>query len=150
MDCTEKLELMRSIGADQVIDYAEEDFTLGSERYDMILDVASNLSFSDCRRVLGPEGTYVLIGHDHFGDVGGRWLGSMPRFFMLLALSPFVTHLTSLNFSKTRSLMATLKELVEAGKITPVIDRTFPLSEAAEALRYLQAGHARGKIVITP
>jgi NADPH:quinone reductase-like Zn-dependent oxidoreductase len=74
----------------------------------------------------------------------------MPRFFGQLALSPFVSYLPSLNFSKSKSLMATLKEFMEAGKITPVIDRTFPLSEAAGALRYLQDGHARGRVVITP
>ncbi len=150
VDCTEKMELMRSTGADQVIDYTQEDFTSGSKRYDIILDVASNLSLSDCRRVLTPDGTYVLIGHDHFGNARGPWLGSMPRFFGQLALSPFVSYLPSLNFSKSKSLMATLKEFMEAGKMTPVIDKTFPLSEAAGALRYLQDGHARGRVVITP
>ncbi len=151
VDCAEKLELMRAIGADWTVDYAQEDFTQGSERYDFILDVASNLSLSDCKRVLTPTGSYVLIGHDHFGESAGRWFGSMPRFFVQLALSPFESHLASPDFSiPSKALMATLGEFIEAGKITPVIDRTFPLSEAAGAIRYLRDGHARGSIVLTP
>jgi NADPH:quinone reductase-like Zn-dependent oxidoreductase len=151
VDRAEKLELMRSSGADRAIDYTQEDFTRGPERYDIILDVASNLSLSDCKRVLAPQGTYGLVGHDHFGTAGGRWLGSMLPFFRLVVLSRFVTYLSIPNFSADyRSLMATLKELSEAGKISPIIDRTFPLSEAADALRYLQDGQARGSVIIVP
>jgi len=152
VDSTEKMEMVRSLGADHVIDYTQEDFTQYSERYDLILDVASNLSLSACKRALMPTGIYVLIGHDHFGYAGGRWLGSLPRFFKLIVMSPFVSQLPDLNFSmpSKKDIMAVLKELLEAGKLTPVIDRTYPLSEVPEAMRYLQEGRARGKIIITP
>jgi NADPH:quinone reductase-like Zn-dependent oxidoreductase len=93
VDSTRKLDMVQSIGADQVIDYTQEDFTQSGERYDLILDVPGNHSLSECRRALTPEGTYVLIGHDHFGVSGGRWLGSLPRFFKLVVMSPFVSQL---------------------------------------------------------
>ena len=146
-----KMDMVRSIGADHVIDYTQEDFTQQGERYDLILDVPGNHSLSDCRRALTTEGTYVLIGHDHFGDSGGRWLGILPRFFKLVVMSPFVSQLPNLNFSmpSKKDSMAVLREFIEAGKITPVVDRTFPLSEVPEAIRYLEEGHAQGKVVIT-
>ena len=152
VDGTEKMEMVRSLGADHVIDYTQEDFTQGSERYDLIFDVASNLSLSACKRALMPSGIYVLIGHDHFGDAAGRILGSLPRVLKLVALSPFVSQLPDVSFSipSKKDIMAVLKEFLEAGKLTPVIDRTYPLSAVPEAMRYLQAGHARGKIIITP
>ena len=152
VDGTEKLEMVRLLGADQVIDYTQEDFTQRGERYDLILDVASTLSLSDCKRALTPTGVYVLIGHDHYGKATGRMFGSLPRFLKLVALSPFVRQLPALNFSipKKKDVMAVLKELLEAGKLTPVIDRTYPLSEVREAMRHLQVGQARGKIIITP
>lgn len=151
VDSTGKMDMVRSIGADHVIDYTQEDFTQQGERYDLILDVPGNHSLSDCRRALTTEGTYVLIGHDHFGDSGGRWLGILPRFFKLVVMSPFVSQLPNLNFSmpSKKDSMAVLREFIEAGKITPVVDRTFPLSEVPEAIRYLEEGHAQGKVVIT-
>ena len=91
--------MLRSLGADQVIDYTQEDFTQRSERYDLILDVASTLSLSDCKRALTPAGVYVLIGHDHYGEATGRLFGSLPRFLKLVALSPFVHQLPALDFS---------------------------------------------------
>lgn len=152
VDHTNKLEMIRALGADHVMDYTKEDFTQLGERYDLVFDVASNLSLAACKRVLAVKGVYVLIGHDHYGAVGGRVLGSLPRFFKLLALSPFVSHLPKMNFSVPRrqDTMVVLRDLLEAGKLTPVIDRAYPLNEAREAMRYLQAGQARGKIVITP
>lgn len=152
VDSEYKLEMIRSLGADRVIDYAREDFTMRDERYDLILDVASNLSLSECKRVLTPDGMYVLIGHDHYGSVGNRVLGSLPHFFKHIALSPFASQLPNLNFSlpSKREVMAALAEFLEAGKLAPVIDRTFPLKEVPEAMRYLQTGQARGKIIITP
>ena len=109
-----------------------------------------NHSLSDCRRALTPKGTYAFIGHDHYGRLGRRWFGSLGRVFKLLLLSPFVSQLPGLRSSmETEDRLAVLKELVEAGKITPVIDRTYQLSEVAEAIRYLEEGHARGKVVIT-
>jgi len=151
VDSAAKLDMVRSIGADHVIDYTQEDFTRSGERYDLILDIPGNHSMSELRRSLTPEGTYVLIGHDLFGASGGRLLGSgIPRFLKLLVLSPFVSQDMGLRFPKgTKEHLVVLKELLEAGKVTPVVDRTYPLSEVAEAIRYLEAGHASGKIVIT-
>ena len=150
VDSTRKLDMVRSIGADHVIDYTQEDFTHGVERYDLILDIPGNYSLSDCRRALTPKGTYVLIGHDHFGASGGHWMGSLPRTLKLVVLSPFVSQLPRLRTSMaTKDPLGVLKEFIEAGKITPVIDRAYPLSEVPEAIRYLEEGHARGKVVIS-
>jgi NADPH:quinone reductase-like Zn-dependent oxidoreductase len=152
VDSTEKLAMVRSLGADHVIDYTQEDFTRGGERYDLILDVASNLSFSACRRVLTPTGIYLLIGHDHFGAAAGRVLGSVPRVLTLALLSLFVGHLPKPGSSlpSMKDAMVVLKDLLEAGKLTPIIDRTYPLSEVPEAMRYMEKGQARGKIIINP
>ena len=151
VDHSTKLDLVRSLGADHVIDYTREDFTRSGERYDLIFDVPGNHSFSDCRRALVPEGTYVLIGHDHFGDVGGRWLGSLPHFFELMALSLFRRQLPKLSMTtpSKEDSMAVLRDLLESGKLTPVVDRTYPLDQVAEAIRYLTEGTANGRIVIT-
>lgn len=151
VDSTEKLDMLRSIGADQVIDYTQEDFTQSSERYDLIVDIPGNHSLSECRRALTTKGTYVLIGHDHFGKSGHFFLGSLPRFLKLMVMSPFVSQLPDLSFSlpSKKDSMAVLREFIEDGKIIPVVDRTFPLNEVPEAIRYLQEGHARGKVIIT-
>jgi NADPH:quinone reductase-like Zn-dependent oxidoreductase len=151
VDSAEKGDMIRSLGADQVIDYAQHDFTHGDERYDLILDVPGNHPFSDCRRALTPTGIYVLIGHEHFGESGHPFVGLLPYFFKLVVLSRFVSQLPKPNFQlpNKKESMAVLKDFLEAGKITPVIDRTFTLSDVAEAMRYLQGGRARGKIVIT-
>ena len=151
VDDANKLDMVRSLGADRVIDYTQEDFTTMGERYDLILDVPGNHPFSQCRRALNPDGTYVLIGHDHYGNAGRRWVGSLPSALMLIARSPFVKQLPRVSFStppKADSI-AVLKELLEAGQLTPVIDRTYPLSEVPQAIRYLAAGRAQGKVVIT-
>jgi NADPH:quinone reductase-like Zn-dependent oxidoreductase len=152
VDNTEKMEMVRSLGADHVIDYTQEDFTQRGERYDLVFDVASNLSLSACKRALTPTGIYVLIGHDHFGNAAGRVFGSLPRILKHVALSPFVSQLPDLSFSisSKKDIMVVLKEFLEEGKLTPVVDRTYPLSEVPEAMRYLQGGRARGKIIITP
>ena len=151
VDDTTKLEMVRSIGADHLIDYTQEDFTESGERYDLIFDIPENHPFSACRRVLAPNGNYVLIGHDIFGQGAGRWFGSIPRVLKLVALSPFVSQLPTPNFSMPdkKNQMAVLKDLLEAGKITPIIDRTYPLAEVPEAIGYLEEGHARGKVIIT-
>jgi len=152
VDRAGKLEMLRRLGADQVIDYRQEDFTQGDERYDLIFDVASTLSLEDCKRVLNPTGIYLIIGHDQYGAAGGRLLGSLPHFFKLVALSPFDRHLPSSSTLEpgTAEIMAELRKLLEAGRLTPVIDRTFPLSEARAAMRYMQDGGGLGKILITP
>jgi NADPH:quinone reductase-like Zn-dependent oxidoreductase len=151
VDGSEKLDMLRSLGADRVIDYSREDFTRGKERYDLIIDVPGNHSFAECRRALTPHGKYVLVGHDHFGRFGHRLLGSLPRFLKLMAMSPFVGQLPKMRLPlpTKKAAMAILREFLEAGKLTPVIDRTYPLAEVPEAIRYLREGRACGKIVIT-
>ena len=150
VDTTSKLDLIRSIGADRVIDYTQEDFTRSGDRYDVIVDIPGTHSFSDLRRALTPEGTYVYIGHDRFGRSGARWFGGIGRFIRLSLLTPFVRQRMNPRVAKgSEAPLVVLKELIEAGKLTPAIDRTFPLSEVPDAIRYLETGDVRGKIVIT-
>ena len=139
-------ELVRSIGADHVIDYAREDFTRGDERYDFILDNVANHSLSDLRRALTPSGTLIPNG----GNFGNRWLAGGARIVRATVLSRLVSQtLRPFLLAPKLEDLVTLKELVEAGKVTPVVDRTYPLSETALALARIGAGHARGKIAIT-
>jgi NADPH:quinone reductase-like Zn-dependent oxidoreductase len=143
---TSKVELVRSIGADRVIDYTREDFADGRSRYDVILDIAGNRSLSHLRRALARDGTLVIVG----GEGGGRWLGGIDRQLRASVLSPFVSQKLGTWISTEREEdLEALRELLEAGKVTPVVDRTFPLSEVPEAIRYLRDGRARGKVVIT-
>jgi NADPH:quinone reductase-like Zn-dependent oxidoreductase len=142
---TAKIDLVRSIGADHVIDYTQDDFTAGPQRYDLILDIAGNAPLSRLRRALTARGTLVIVG----GEDGDRWTGGMGRQVRALALSPFVRQRLATLFPKEHhSDIARLAELVKAGKLTPVIDTTWPLNQAPDAMRHLQAGRARGKIVI--
>jgi NADPH:quinone reductase-like Zn-dependent oxidoreductase len=143
---TTKVDMVRSIGADHVIDYTREDFAEGDQRYDLILDIGGNSSLSRLRRALAPKGVLVITG----GEGGGRWLGGTDRQLRALMLSPFVDQkLGTFVSSENHEDMIVLKELIEAGKVAPVIDRTYPLSEVPEAIRYLEEGHAQGKVVIT-
>jgi NADPH:quinone reductase-like Zn-dependent oxidoreductase len=140
-----KAELVRSIGADHVIDYTREEFADGRNRYDVILDIAGNRSLSQLRRALTPRGTLVIVG----GEDAGNWLG-VRRQLRAAALSPFVRQKLGTFISKERRQdLEELRTLLEAGTITPVVDRTFPLDEVPEAIRYLRDGRARGKIIIT-
>jgi NADPH:quinone reductase-like Zn-dependent oxidoreductase len=137
---TRNVDLVRSIGADHVMDYTQEDFTSGGQRYDLILDNVGNHSFADCRRALTPQGT-LLPNTGHAG------MGYVIKAFVLSAFvrqqgRPFVA-------IPNHQDLVVLRELVESGKVTPVIDRTYPLSDTPEAFRYLEEGHARGKVVIT-
>jgi NADPH:quinone reductase-like Zn-dependent oxidoreductase len=152
IDSAPKQPLLRALGADVVIDYRREDFTTGAERYDLIFDVASNLSYAACRRTLRPGGRYVLIGHDHFGRSGGRWLGSVPRALALAARSAVSPPLRPAFHAQIPGDQAlpVLRELLAARKLTPIIAQTYPLSEARAALRHLMSGEALGRIVITP
>jgi NADPH:quinone reductase-like Zn-dependent oxidoreductase len=144
---TRNVDLVRSIGADHVIDYTKEDFTQSGRRYDFILDNVANHSLSDLRGVLTPEGTLQPNGGGHSS---GRWIGPMGSVIKALVLSPFVRQqLRPFISLPNKENLATLKELVESGKVTPVIDRTYPLSETPEAVAYLGEGHARGKVIIT-
>jgi NADPH:quinone reductase-like Zn-dependent oxidoreductase len=142
---TKSVELVRSIGADHVIDYTQEDFTRSGQRYDLILEMAGNRSLSDLRRALSPKGTLVLVGGS-----GGRWFMGTGRTLRAVLVSPFVGQRLRSFFSKPkRTDLVVLKELIEAGKVTPVIDRTFPLSETPEAVRYVGERSTQGKTVIT-
>ena len=143
---TAKLDLVRSIGADHVIDYKHDDFADGARQFDHILDTAGNRPLSVLRRALKPAGTLVIVG----GEGGGRWTGGFERSLRASLLSPFVGQ-------KLKGLMATerqedlryLAELIDAGAVTPVVDRTYPLGDTPDAIRYMHGGHARGKVVIT-
>jgi NADPH:quinone reductase-like Zn-dependent oxidoreductase len=143
---TPKMELVRTIGADEVIDYTREDFTDGTRRFDLILDTAGRRPLSRLRRALKPQGTLVIVG----GEGGGRWLGGFQRQLFAPVRSRFTEQKLLGLISKERQQdLLTLKALIEAGKVMPVIDRTFPLKEAPQAIRYLEQGHARGKVVVT-
>ena len=143
---TTKVDLVRSIGADDVIDYTRDDFAERGQRYDLILDIAGNRSVSHLRRALAPRGTLVIVG----GEGGGRWFGGIDRQLRASMLSPLVSQkLGTFVARQNREKLIVLKELIEAGKVTPVIGKTYPLSEVPEAIRYLEQGHARGKVVIT-
>jgi NADPH:quinone reductase-like Zn-dependent oxidoreductase len=143
---TKKVEMVQSIGADHVIDYTREDFADGEQRYDVILDIGGNSSVARLRRALTPKGTLVIVG----GEGGGRWFGGIDRQLWATMLSPFVSQKlgTFVNKENHEDLLV-LKELIESGKVTPVIDRTYPLAEVPEAMRYLEGGHAKGKVLIT-
>jgi NADPH:quinone reductase-like Zn-dependent oxidoreductase len=140
VDSTRKLDMLRSIGADQVIDYTQEDFTKSGQLYDLILDVAAYRSIFDYKRALSPKGIYVMVG------------GSSARIFQVMFLGPWI----SMTGSKKLGVLAHkpnkdldfIKELFEADKVVPVIDRRYPLSEVPEALRHFGEGHAKGKLVI--
>jgi NADPH:quinone reductase-like Zn-dependent oxidoreductase len=137
---------VRSIGADSVIDYTQEDFTQSGEKYDLIFQLAGTASPSACRRVLLPNGRLVLSS----GDSPGRIIGPVDRVIKALLLSVFVKQtLRTLQAKENSEDLQLLRELIEAGKVTPVIDKTYSLSEAAQAIRYLETGRARGKVVIT-
>jgi len=137
---TTKMDLVRSIGADHVIDYTREEFADGARHWDVIIDIAGNRSLSHLRRALSPRGTLVIVG----GEDGGKWLG-LGRPLMASLLSLFTSQRLRMLLPKERlEDIETLKDLAESGKITPVVERTYELSEAAEAIR-----HARGKLVIT-
>ena len=143
---TAKVDLVKSIGADHVIDYTHDDFAEGQSRYDVILDIGGNATLSRLRRALTPKGTLVIAG----GETDGRLLGGADRQLRAIAMSPFVgqklgTYISSENAED----LIVLKELIEAGKVTPTIDRTYSLTEVPDAIRYIEEGHARGKVAIT-
>ncbi len=142
---TRNVEMVRSIGADHVIDYTKEDFTKGTERYDVILDLVGNHGLLAVRRALTPEGKYVMIGGQK-----GRWLAPMDTVLRAFLLSPFVSQQMGFMISKhSKEDLTFLRDLMQSGKLTPVIDKTYPLSQLPEAIAYLETGRARGKIAIT-
>ena len=143
------LEQARSIGADHVIDYTKEDFTVGDQRYDMIFDNVGNHTIAERRRVLAPNGVCVLAGMGSAGKHEGQWsrlAGNLKSFFV----SPFISQKFKFFIAKVlKADLGVLRDLMQEGKLTPVIDREYPMSKTAEALDYLEEGHARGKVVIT-
>ena len=143
---TAKVDLVRSIGADHVIDYTREDFADGTRRYDLIVDIGGNRRLSLLRRALLPKGTLVLLG----GEEGGKLTGGMNRQIRALALSLFVgQRLRMFIVKQNRADLETLSQFIEAGQLTPFIDKSYPLAEVPEAMRRLEAGQVRGKIAIT-
>ncbi len=143
---TGNVEQARALGADRVIDYTKEDFTRSGERYDVVIDIAGSRSFSKLRRVMTPEATVVVVG----AKMKNRGLGPLPHIARMklagIGRSQTVTFFVA---KITKEDLAVLQELLDSGKVTPVVDRSYPLDETPEALDYLGEGHARGKIVLT-
>lgn len=143
---TAKLDLVRSLGADHVIDYTRQDFADGTHRYDLIVDIAGNAPLSRLRRALTPTGTAVIVG----GEQKGNLTGGLERVLRALLLNPFVSQrLTGLASKERSQELDLLAELMEAGTVTPAIDRTYPLAQVPDAMRRLEAGQVRGKVAIT-
>jgi NADPH:quinone reductase-like Zn-dependent oxidoreductase len=143
---TRNVNLVASIGADHVVDYTKDEFTLSERRYDVLVDIAGSRTLSECRRVLTPSGVLVGVG----APSRGRWIGPMSRSLKIFVAAPITSQkMTFFMAEPRRDDLATLADLLETGKITPVLDRTYPLSQVPEAIRYLETGHARGKVVIT-
>ncbi len=142
------MDLVRSIGADDVIDYTTEDFTRTGQRYDVVLDIAGNRSAWACRRVLTRKGSHVVVG-----GPAGRWLQPAGHVFSVLAVSPLVSQRMAMvdvvRCTANRRNLMTLTELIEDGKVTPVIDRRYSFAELPAAVTYQEEGHARGKVVVS-
>ncbi len=142
---TRNVALVRSLGADHVIDYTKEDFTKAGLRYDLVLDMVGNHSLLRCRRVLEPKGRYVMVGGPK-----GRWIAPLDRALAAKVLSWFVSQEIGMMMANlNKKDLNVLRDLMEAGKVKPAVDRTYPLSQVSEAMRYLETGHARGKVVVT-
>ncbi len=143
---TVKLDLVRSLGAEHVIDYSQEDFADGVRRFDLVLDIGGNPTITHLRRALAPRGTLVIVG----GEEGGNFSGGMNRGLRASAMSPFLRQRLTMFVAVTRHAdLEYLTELIEAGKVTPSLERAYPLAEAPEAMRHLVAGKVRGKVAIT-
>jgi NADPH:quinone reductase-like Zn-dependent oxidoreductase len=141
---TRNVEMVRSIGADEVIDYTREDFTKSGRRYDVILDMVGSHSLLASRRAMNPGGIYVMVG-----GPSGRWIAPLDRMIAAKVLSWFVSQRMGMMLAElNKEDLGILRDLLQAGKVKPVIDRTYPLSQVPEAIRYLEGGHARGKVVI--
>jgi NADPH:quinone reductase-like Zn-dependent oxidoreductase len=143
---TTKVDLVRSLGADHIIDYTQEDFADGEQRYDVILDTCGHSSLSHLRRALTPKGRLVIVG----AETEGKWFGGFDRSIRAMLWSAFLGQqlVAFVNSENAEDLIA-ITELIDAGKVTSVVDRTFSLSEAPKAIRYLEEGRARGKVAVT-
>jgi NADPH:quinone reductase-like Zn-dependent oxidoreductase len=143
---TKNVDMVRSIGASRVIDYTQADFTSSPQRYDLILDCVGNHSLLACRRVLSPGGAYVVVG----GPTGRWMIGPLSRAITAPLLSRFVSQRLMMHLTRpSQADLIEIGELIEAGKVTPVIDSRYGLSDASEAVRHLEQGHPRGKVVVT-
>lgn len=149
VDAADRLPLLRRLGADSVIDYQAEDYTRGTARYDAVIDIPGNRSFAQVRRVLASRGRYVLIGHDAYSSTARPWLGSVPRLLGMAARALFTPHLRLPSFASAYpDAWRQLTAWVEDGAVRPVVGRTFPLDQTAEALAFLISGQAQGKVVL--
>ena len=145
---TRNVDLVRSLGADHVIDYTKEDFAKGEQRYDVILDNVPNHSLSECRRILTPNGKYVMIGGG--GPNDNRWVGPFGRVIKAMVMSPFTSQKMGMMMADANGKdLSILADMMQSGKLKPIIDRTYKLNELSAAIAYLEEGHARGKVVIT-
>jgi NADPH:quinone reductase-like Zn-dependent oxidoreductase len=142
---TRSVELVRSLGADHVIDYSREDFTRSASRYDLIFDTVGNRPLSACRRVMTPKGTFLAVG----ARPGGHWIGPLPHLLRLFASRPFVSQRVVFFVARiTTDDLNALARLIESNQVTPVVDRVYPFAEVADAFRHLKEGHPRGKVVV--
>jgi NADPH:quinone reductase-like Zn-dependent oxidoreductase len=145
---TRNIDLVRSLGADHVIDYTKEDFTKTDQLYDLVVDNVGNRSMSECRRVLKPKGTFVLVGGGGANEQG--LIGPMAKPIKLMLVSPFVSQKLGMILAElNHDDLALLADLMQSGKVKPIIDRTYKLSDVPDAIRYVEQGHARGKVIIT-
>jgi NADPH:quinone reductase-like Zn-dependent oxidoreductase len=144
---TSKLDLVRSLGAEHVIDYTSEDFADGPDRYDLILDIGGNSTLSRLRRALAPHGTLVIVG----GEDGGPITGGIGRQLRAIAISPFLRQRLTMHATKERAGdLAPLTDLIETGRVVPSLELTYTLDQVPMAMRHLQAGTVRGKLAVTP
>jgi NADPH:quinone reductase-like Zn-dependent oxidoreductase len=143
---TRNVEMVKSLGADHVVDYTKEDFTQGTARYDLIIDNVGSHSLSEYRHVLTPNGVLVIVG----GPSDNSWLGPLTTWVKAFAVAPFASQKLIFMLAQTnKDDLDVLRELMQTGKVTPVIDRRYPLAETAQAISYLEQGHAKGKVIIT-
>lgn len=149
VDAGDRLDLVRQLGADDVLDYRTNDFTAADAEYDAVVDIPGNHPFRRIRRVLGPDGRYVLIGHDQYGAAGRRWLGGFPTVAGLMVRSLWTPQLPKPDFATYADGMAEIARLADEGRLRAIVDRTFPLAEAGAAISYLASGKALGKVVLT-
>lgn len=152
VDKGHKLDMLRSLGADEVVDFTREDFTRRGERYDLIFDVPGDRRFRHLKRALKPEGRYVPIGHDHWGSAGRRVFGLIPHFVTLMLLGRFMPQLRGPKEPlRTRSeALGMLRDLLETGALTPVVESAYPLDEVTEAFRHVMEDEPLGKVLLIP
>ncbi len=152
VDCAVKFDMLRALGADEVVDYTVEDFTRRGHRYHLIFDVPGSRRFADFRPALEVDGRYVPIGHEHFGKQGRRVFGLVPHFFKLMFLGRFTRQLRGPKIPRPgrKEAMAILSRMLSAGQITPWIDRSYPMDEVHEAFRRMVEGETLGKVILIP